>query len=715
MASPFQEVVDAIREDSVERLLAVLPGVDLGARDERGRSLAHEAIQSGSAAALAMLLDREAPLEPDLQLAAAIVCGEVEGVRELLRTEDLDRVDRMGHTALMVAVRIGDLEMIELLLDAGADTEVRHEWRGNILETAAARADPHVVELLLRGGANVHAENGNGDTPLIAMLSPVLDNVSPQRVECVRRLVRAGARLHYRYRQRDGRPDDKCALCAVAGSYGGFSDGHAAALRVLLDAGGAPLLHARGAEALEEAIMRGHGRAVKILLWAGVSPNGADEDGGTTLRRAINFGQADILATLLQAGARVPAMAHGGRALLLAARAQDDPRFAALLDPYDVPGEYAASLDGLEDAIRAGDLEAVERLLDGGLDARAELPGTGGTAVVTFAAHEGRADIVRALVARGADIEASGGWGRPLEVAVEKRHLECVRTLIELGCDVNAEPQSPKMHRPLWCAVQTHELEIVRLLIAAGADPYLDRMRQAGAEEVSRKHSFEETMDALLSAMNDPIRRRATLELALYSAVYDQSLRDVRYLLERVPELRSGRDDVRPGLIGAAASRGDADMLRCLLSFGPCSLEGSSRPDPFPGDDMTPLMNAVLAGQLEAVRVLVEAGANVRARTRAGYTTLMCACYLMRSEHPVIAEYLLDQGVELDACCMGGRTALMLATERGPYGVVTVLLRHGANVFARDREDRTAFDLAMQRGDPNLLDLLRESTTGAGG
>ncbi len=55
----------------------------------------------------------------------------------------------------------------------------------------------------------------------------------------------------------------------------------------------------------------------------------------------------------------------------------------------------------------------------------------------------------------------------------------------------------------------------------------------------------------------------------------------------------------------------------------------------------------------------------------------------------------------------------VLAAESGPYGVVRALLRRGPNLFHRDREGRTAFDLAVQRSDVDVLDLLRESTTGA--
>lgn len=695
----YEQVVEVIREDNADRLRAMLQELDPRVRDDDGRSLTQRALRFGSTATLAVLLDRGAPLEADLQLAAAIVLGDEPLVRTRLIPAELDRVNRMGETALMVAVRMHALEVIDRLLAAGASTEVRHEWRGNILETAAEGADPRVVERLLRGGASVHAENGHGDTPLFAMVCH-FEDISPDRLACVQLLIRAGARIHYRYDAGQNRWVDNCVLCAVAGNHRVFSDGHAAALQLLLDAGGPPLLQERGTDALFHAIAKGHLRAVEMLLAAGVPANAIDKDGHPMLLTAIRFRQPDVLALLLRSGASVPAMAAGGRALLLEAR-EKDPRLAALLAPYDdAPGEYATSLDGLNDAIDAGDLEAVERLLDGGLDAAVERLATGYAAAVSAAAARGHSHIVRALVARGADLEASGESGHVLEAAVGGRHVDCVRTLIALGCNVNANPRSSKAHGPLWFAAHNCELEIVRLLLAAGAEPYLDFPRQTFGREPSQEHGYEETMDLLLTAMRDPVRRRTTLEHALYAAVYDQSLRDVRYFLERAPELLVGPDDVRMMLFEGAAVRGDAEMLGFLLSLGPYSLEIG---------DLTPLMHAALKGKPAAVRVLVEAGANVRARSSNGFTPLMYACYQMRSGYPAIVEYLLAHGAEVDVRAWDGRTALLMAVASGPYGVVQALLRRGPDLSVRDRKGLTALDIAERRGDANMLDLLRDS------
>jgi ankyrin repeat protein len=188
---------------------------------------------------------------------------------------------------------------------------------------------------------------------------------------------------------------------------------------------------------------------------------------------------------------------------------------------------------------------------------------------------------------------------------------------------------------------------------------------------------------------------------ALRAAVYARDLREVRYFLSRAPELAIGRKDARPMLFEGAAVRGDIDMLQFLLSLGPCSLDTG---------DMTPLMSAVLGGHLAAVRVLVEAGADVHARTRTEFTPMMYACYLMRVDYPAIVEFLLDHGAEVDARTETGQTALMMAAHSGPYGVVQALLRRGADRSIRDREGRTALDLAMQRGDASVLDLIRQST-----
>jgi ankyrin repeat protein len=541
------------------------------------------------------------------------------------------------------------------------------------------------------------------------MLWPGIEQISPSRIESVRHLIRAGARLEYRTRisvRRYPGMVDRCSLCNVAGAYFEFSAGHASVLELLLATGGQDLLSERGGPALRAAIVHGNLPAVERLLEAGVSPDHPGTDRRPPILLAVRFGQTEVLATLLQRGARVPSIEDGGRALLLEARHASDPRLAELLGPHDALYDYPRSPAGLRDAVAAGDLEAVKRLLDAGVDVNMELPGTGGTTIASLAASKGCAAILRALAARGADVDRACGWGSPLNSAVESGDIESVRALIEVGCDVNAASSSMN---PLWHAAQTGQLDIVRLLLAAGADPYLEAGKRTPRVGRCGERRYAAMMDLLLSAMHDPVKRRSTLKRALRSALYAQSHHEVRYCLERAPDLYDEPDDdVGQRPLQCAAIRGDAAMLRYLLSLGPCTIEGDQKTSGLPIADMSPLASAVLNGQMDAVRVLVEAGASVSSRAPSGYTPLMYACYPGNPEHPAIVDFLLDHGADIDTRAADGQTALSLAVKSGLYRVVEALLRHGPDLLARDQQDRTVFDLAQTCGDRKLIDLLRQ-------
>jgi len=113
-------------------------------------------------------------------------------------------------------------------------------------------------------------------------------------------------------------------------------------------------------------------------------------------------------------------------------------------------------------ASAAGQLEVVELLLKFGAD-------TGD--VLSIAARNGHLDVVRVLVANGAEINPTRG-SLPLELASRYGHKEVVVWLIEHGAKVNSPNR--KKGTPLSASIAFGHSEIVEILIEHGADPVND-------------------------------------------------------------------------------------------------------------------------------------------------------------------------------------------------------------------------------------------------
>ena len=99
------------------------------------------------------------------------------------------------------------------------------------------------------------------------------------------------------------------------------------------------------------------------------------------------------------------------------------------------------------------------------------------------AAADGKTDVVKALIAQGADLNKanSGGW-TPINSAVGKGHAEVVKLLIAAGADVNKA--SNDGWTPLNNAADEGHAEVVKLLIVAGAD--LNKANSGGWTPISR-------------------------------------------------------------------------------------------------------------------------------------------------------------------------------------------------------------------------------------
>ena len=103
-----------------------------------------------------------------------------------------------------------------------------------------------------------------------------------------------------------------------------------------------------------------------------------------------------------------------------------------------------------------------------------------------------------------------------------------------------------------------------------------------------------------------------------------------------------------------------------------------------------PLERAVKAGNVAAVRALIEQGAPVDARLDIGRTPLIWAATKGRTS---VIQYLIAAGADINAQDNNGSTALMMAIYEGHLDAVTVLVEAGSDVTIKNGDGWSALTL----------------------
>jgi ankyrin repeat protein len=147
-----------------------------------------------------------------------------------------------------------------------------------------------------------------------------------------------------------------------------------------------------------------------------------------------------------------------------------------------------------------------------------------------------------------------------------------------------------------------------------------------------------------------------------------------------------------------AAMHGNKDTVRALLKDG-------ADVNTALGDGMTALHWAAQKGDVELAKMLLYAGANVKATTRVGgYTPLLIAS---RNGDASMVETLVTAGADPNSATTNATTALMLASANGKADAVRALVAGGADVNATERvKGETALTFAAANGRADVIRIL---------
>jgi uncharacterized protein len=260
-------------------------------------------------------------------------------------------------------------------------------------------------------------------------------------------------------------------------------------------------LHAAASAPVADAAMDGNRDAVKALLKQAADVNAAQGDGMTALHWAAMKNDADLVQTLLYAGANAKATTRIGAytPLLLAAKSGS----ADVIEPLakagaDVNAATANGTTALMFAAASGNVTAVQALVERGADVNAKESVRGLTPAM-FAAASNRAAVLDLLAKKGADLEATS---KVIDLAALSRDPAALREFTQGNPTPPGQepqggrngpaaggrgrgPQTPGIDRnfqlnelvaaqggmtPLLLAAREGHLESVQALLTAGAD-----------------------------------------------------------------------------------------------------------------------------------------------------------------------------------------------------------------------------------------------------
>jgi len=252
----------------------------------------------------------------------------------------------------------------------------------------------------------------------------------------------------------------------------------------------------------------------------------------------------------------------------------------------------------------------------------------------------------------GPDLSPSSSLGQRLIDAVKKDDGRAVSTLIAQHADVNATEAdgSTALH---WAA-QRNNVEIADLLIAAGAN-----VKAASRYNVS------------------PLSLACTNGNAVLIA----------HLLKAGADANATSEEGQTALMTASLT-GQVDAIKVLLAHG----AKVNAVEPYKGQ--TALMWAASEGNAAAEGMLIEFGADVKTKSKAGFTPLLFA---VRDAHIDAVEILVQHGANVNDVAPDGTSALNMAVVNAYFEVAKVLLDHGANPNAPDPRGSALHTLAWLR------------------
>jgi serine/threonine-protein phosphatase 6 regulatory ankyrin repeat subunit B len=345
--------------------LLLSAGANVATTREGGISAVHHAAGGGRVETLKLLLESGASVSARTDLGvtpliAAGRSGKVEVLKALLEAgADRSERDNNGLTAFITSAQSGCVECLQLVRVPGGDVNAKTVKGDSALDYAVVSRSLPTFQYLFEQGATFDAAKSAKDEVLFSFItSPddVMLRKPPSPIETYRFLIARGASLEPRNEKGQtpliwaARMNDAAAVQALIEAKADIHARDKQEATALAHAAGPGILAgarmimaiAQGASVKQafagpaeksdkSPVTATRHTVVRALLQAGADVNAVDKDGNTTLHKATEIGDVELVQLLLAAGANVNARTRDGGTALMTTSAWNFPECTAAL------------------------------------------------------------------------------------------------------------------------------------------------------------------------------------------------------------------------------------------------------------------------------------------------------------------------------------------------------------------------------------------------
>ena len=329
-------------------------------------------------------------------------------------------------------------------------------------------------------------------------------------------------------------------------------------------------------------------------------------------------------------------------------------------------------------------------------------------ALIDAIEHRERETVIE-LLSRGASVDARGINLTALETAIFYADIDIVKLLLQKGAKIGDEDLADAAR-----GVQGDNQKstvIVKLLLAAGANV------SAGGVDALSAAAQANNMDLVtlfLAKGVNPNGKTHEGTSVLFEVVRTDSIDTIRSLLAAGADLKAVEANSGQTILMHAALADHTSDTATRVRILKLLLDGGANIKARDNDGKTALLYSVqqymseaggVLSRPEIVRLLLESGADVNARDKKGDTALMMTVQVWRNQL-VIPQLLLDKGADVNLANERGETALMLTARDGKNDILQLLLARGAKLELQDKQGKTAIVYAIEAGQPETVALL---------